>query len=234
MGSGRVRASATPFTVDDDTGQGLGRCVGTPSARCSGRRRPLEPEEVAPYAWCGGLGCGLTVTSRRGRSYERIEVADLRHLGEIAAEDRDFFYRGHSEYRDRLVCVALCQGAAKHFMDMEAGAKRPNGVKDFDVWSFFAAIPGQRFPAAIRHRHFDFGPSRFGAEPEQPAKFSHIKGRRVDVFLRDLPVGLDADPVEALRTYLERTRTDSARALAAKAAVLIEPAALIGTIAWPR
>lgn len=73
------------------------------------------------------------------------------------------------------MCVALCQGAAKHFVDMEAGAKRPNGVKDFDVWSFFAAIPGQQFPAAIRHRHFDFGPSRFGAEPAQPAKFSHIK-----------------------------------------------------------
>jgi hypothetical protein len=174
------------------------------------------------------------VPSRRGRSYERIELADLRHLGEIAAEDRDFFYRKHPEYRDRLVCVALCQGAAKHFVDMEAGAERPNGVKDFDVWSFFAAIPGQQFPAAIRHRHFDFGPSRFGAEPAQPAKFSHIKGRRVDVFLRDLPVGLDADPVEALRGYLERRRTDSARALAAKAAVLIEPAALIGTIAWPR
>ena len=191
--------------MDDDTGQGPRRCVGTPSARCSGRRRPLEPEEVAPYA---PDVASDAVPSRRGRSYERIELADLRHLGEIAAEDRDFFYRKHPEYRDRLVCVALCQGAAKHSVDMEAGAKRPNGVKDFDVWSFFAAIPGQQFPAAIRHRHFDFGPSKFGAEPAQPAKFSHIKGRRVDVFLRDLPVGLDADPVEALRgTWSEDGRT---------------------------
>lgn len=104
--------------------------------------------------------------------------------------------------------------------------RRPNGVKDFDVWSFFAAIPGERFPAAIRHRHFDFGHSKFGAEPDQPTKFSHIKGRRVDVLLRDLPVGLDADPVEALRAYLERRRTDSARALAAKAAVFVEPTEL--------
>lgn len=168
------------------------------------------------------------------RSYERIEQADLRRLGEIAAEDREFFYRGHPEYRDRLICVALCQGAAKHFVDMERGVDRPNGVKDFDVWSFFAAIPGPQFPASIRHKHFDFGPSRFGAEARPPAKFSHIKGRRVDVFLRGLPVALDADPVDALRAYLGGRRTDSARFLAVKAAVIIEPEELIGTIAWPR
>jgi len=174
------------------------------------------------------------VTSQRDRSYERIGLPDLRHLGKIAAEDRDFFYRGHPEYRDRLLCVALCQGAARHFVDMKRGVRRPNGVKDFDVWSFFVAIPGKQFPAAIRHRHFDFGSSKFGAESGQPAKFSHIKGRRVDVFLRDLPVEVGADPAEALRAYLERARTDSARALAAKAAVLIEPAELIGRIAWPR
>jgi hypothetical protein len=34
---------------------------------------------------------------------------------------------------DSLVCVALCQGAALHFVDGE------NGVKDFDVWTFYAA-----------------------------------------------------------------------------------------------
>lgn len=171
---------------------------------------------------------------KAARSYERIELADLRHLGEIAAEDREFFYRSRPEYRDRLICVALCQGAAKHFVDMERGVDRPNGVKDFDVWSFFAAIPGPQFPANVRNRHFDFGPSKFGAEPRQPHRFRHITGRRIDAFLRGLPVALDADPAAALRAYLEERRTTSARFLAAKAAVLLEPDELIGTIAWPR
>ncbi len=179
-------------------------------------------------------GSSRTVTSQRGRSYERIKPADLRHLGQIAAEDRDYFYRRHPAYRDRVVCVALFQGAAKHFVDMQSGARRPNGVKDFDVWSFFAPFPAPaslpRSPSGI----WTSVPSRFGAEPAQPVKFSHVKGRRVDVFLRDLPVGLDTDPVEALRKYLEGAGTDSARALAAKAAVLIKSAELIGTIAWPR
>lgn len=116
------------------------------------------------------------MTAQRSRSYERIGLPDLRHLGKIAAEDRDFFYRRHPEYRDRLLCVALCQGAAKHFVDMRRGVKPPNGVKDFDVWSFFAAISGQKFPAAIRHRHFDFGPSKFGSEPARPPSSATSKG----------------------------------------------------------
>jgi hypothetical protein len=38
-------------------------------------------------------------------------------------------------------------------------------MKDLDVWSFFAAIPGVRFPADIRKTHADFGPSELGRQP---------------------------------------------------------------------
>jgi hypothetical protein len=160
-------------------------------------------------------------SSELGRSYERIEPADLQMLGGIAAEDREFFYRRRPEYRDRLLCAALCQGAGKHYVDVARGSPTANGVKDFDVWSFFAAIAGERFPADKRNRHVDFGPSRFGRWPKEPERFRHFAGRRVDLLMRALPVPLDADPVEVLREYLAEARTTSAQALAAKGVVLI-------------
>lgn len=172
-------------------------------------------------------------SSELGRSYERIETADLQLLGRIAAEDREFFYRGRPEYRDRLLCVALCQGAGKHYVNVERDAPETKGVKDFDVWSFFAAIPGERFPADKRNRHFDFGPSKFGRWPQEPHRFRHFAGRRVDLIMRTLPVAVDADPVVALHDYLAEARTKSAKALAAKGVVLIEPERFLGTIVWP-
>ncbi|MEA2827735.1 MAG: hypothetical protein QOG43_2174 [Actinomycetota bacterium] len=179
------------------------------------------------------VGPPAPVRGRRGRSYQRIEITDLQHLGRIAAEDRERFYRKRPEYRDRLICVALCQGAGKHFVDMANGFSEPNGVKDLDVWSFFAAIPGERFPADRRNVGVDFGPSKFGRqEPDQVApQFRHFVGRNVDLLMRALPVPVGADPASALRDYLSEGRTKSAQELAAKGAVLIEPA--VGTVVWP-
>jgi len=167
------------------------------------------------------------------RSYERIGKADLRRLGQLAAEDRDYFYRRRPEYRGRLFCVALCQGAAQHYLDVERGAAKPNGVKDFDVYSFFANIGGKRFPADRRQRHTDFGPSGFGREQAPDPRWRHYTGRRVDFLFRGLAVSLGDDPVEALRRYLGAGRTKTARLLALKGAVLIEPEQLLGRIAWP-
>lgn len=178
-------------------------------------------------------GLPASVGGRRGRSYERIEISDLQYLGRIAAEDRERFYRKRPEYRDRLVCVALCQGAGKHFVDTENGSSEPNGVKDLDVWSFFAAIPGERFPADRRNVGVDYGPSKVGRqEPDQVApQFRRFVGRNVDLLMRALSVHVGADPASALRDYLSQGRTKSAQELAAKGAVLIEPA--VGTVVWP-
>ncbi len=154
-------------------------------------------------------------------------------LARIAAEDREFFYCRRPEYRDRLVCVALCQGAGKHYVDVARGSATPNGVKDFDVWSFFAAIPGERFPADKRNRHLDFGPSKFRRWSNELERFRHFTGRRVDLLMRGLPVPPDADPVVGLCEYLAEGRTRSAQELAAKGVEFIEPENLLGTIVWP-
>jgi hypothetical protein len=104
-----------------------------------------------------------------------------------------------------------------------------NGVKDFDVWSFYAQHDDGPFPARWRGTR-DFGPSKFGRYSGDPPRYA---GRRVDLLGRSLPAATGTDPAQAIRDYLAAGRTYSARALAAKAAVLIDPADRVGEIVWP-
>ncbi len=130
-----------------------------------------------------------------------------------------------ARYRDYLLCVALCQGAAEHF------AGGPSGIKDFDVWTFFARNRERPFPdPAIYRRNgtADFGASRFGRTPAAPRR---IEGRRVDLLSRSLDVKRDADPTDSVRAWLRTGREESARALAEKAVVLLEPSP--GVVIWP-
>lgn len=162
-----------------------------------------------------------------GRSLARIERNDLLRLATLAAEvEASLFARkphGAGLYAGRLLCRALCQGAALHYLDAR------NGVKDLDVWSFYAQRAGRPFPYRWRGTA-DYGPSKFGRYPYDPPSFT---GRRVDLLGRSLDVPLDAKPTRVLRAYLSAARTKSAKELAAKAVVLITPELLAGTVIWP-
>lgn len=160
------------------------------------------------------------------RSLVLIGNEDLRRLGRLAAGDRkDFFARKPETgklYANRLFAVALCQGGALHYLDQK------NGIKDLDVWSFFTESPERMFPPR-RRAEVDFGDPKFGVSPDRP----RFIGRRVDLIGRSIP-GADArHPVEALRRYLTEARTETARLLALKAVILIEPTPLLGTVVWP-
>ena len=160
------------------------------------------------------------------RSYARIEAEDLDRLAKIAGEDVAEFFNRHEHWRtlfeDRLICVALCQGAALHCYDGK------NGVKDFDVWTFFAALPDVRYFPAKRRARRDFGTSKFGRHPAD----SGYAGRRVDLLLRDIPCEDLGKPIETLQAYLERGHTESAKRLSEKAVVLLRPKALKGRLIW--
>lgn len=162
-----------------------------------------------------------------GRSYEAIGLDDLALLASVARQDREARFERRPRwqpYADRVLCVALCQGAALHFLD------GPNGVKDFDVYTFYSEHPVGPFPPRWR-TEVDLGPSKFGRYPGDPASF---RGRRVDLIGRSLDVSPDTDPVEAIRGYLGAGRTETARQLATKAVVILEPEQLRGQVAWPR
>ena len=127
------------------------------------------------------------------RSLERIEMADLLRLAALAADaEAELFGRnpqGSGRYAGRLLGRALCQGAALHYVN------GINGVKDFDVWSFYAAYDDWPFPPRWRGTR-DYGPSKFGRYPGDPPRYS---GRRVDLLGRSLPVVPGADPAVVLR-----------------------------------
>jgi hypothetical protein len=160
------------------------------------------------------------------RSREKLTLRDLGRLAEIAKDDRDARFARRPRwkpYADRVLCVALCQGAALHYVDGR------NGIKDFDVYTFYAEHPTGPFPFRWR-TEVDFGPSRFGRYSADPDRF---RGRRVDLIGRSLNFPLDVDPVEAVRHYLSAGRTETARQLAMKAVVLLAPEELRGEIIWP-
>ena len=160
------------------------------------------------------------------RSYERIVREDLDRLAAIALSDRQARFERRPRWRpyaDRVLCVALCQGAALHFIDGR------NGVKDFDVYTFYAEHPIGAFPPRWRIQ-VDFGASRFGRYPGDPDSF---RGRRVDLIGRSLDASPDADPVEAVRRYLLFAGTETARQLARKAVVLLDPEPRRGQVIWP-
>lgn len=160
------------------------------------------------------------------RSYELLTLEDLRQLGKLARSDRESLFDRRPEtgnlYRNRLFAVALCQGAALHFLDGK------NGIKDFDVWSFYTEAPERPFPYR-RNTRMDFGDPKFGISEDAP----HFVGRRVDMLGRSLKGADPAAPVDSLRRYLSQKATSTAFYLAQKAVILIEPEDLLGYVVWP-
>jgi hypothetical protein len=150
----------------------------------------------------------------------------------MALEDQEglFERKPHLDkaYRNRLLLIALCQGGAQHFVDCKKGLKHTNGVKDLDVYSFYAKHPQVAWPYR-RHGVEDFGPSEFGFHPIRRAGFI---GRHVDLMGRALPVEADADPVKAVRTWLVTSNAPTPSHLRQKAVVGLYPARYRGKIIW--
>lgn len=161
-----------------------------------------------------------------GRSYEAIKDRDLDRLAQIALADRTHFFARHAEwaslYADRHFATALCQGGALHYVYGEAG------IQDFDVYSFYASHPLKEWYAK-RRKIEDFGDPKFGQSLDKP-KFI---GRRVDLLGRSIDRNVHESSSCAIRRWLLAGRTETARLLAQKAMVLIDPIDERGTVIWP-
>jgi len=162
----------------------------------------------------------------RERSFAVIDLQDLERLSQIACDDLRRFIANDSSSRAifaaEILCVCLCQGPARHYVD------RITGVKDFDVFTFFAVGKARKFSPRRRTCH-DFGASKFGRNPDDAG----YTGRRVDVMGRSIAHLTGAPPVESVRAYLRTPPTRTARCLAKKAVVIIDPGELRGQIVWP-
>ena len=162
------------------------------------------------------------------RSKEKINKNDLKKLGIIANQDRNEFFERNPKwkrlYHKRILCVALCQGAALHYVNSK------NGIKDFDVWTFYKKHLKYPFPYR-RIGYKDYGHSKFGVHPHLK---NNYKGRKVDLIGRSIPFNKTETIIETLQNYLKECRTQSAKFLSQKAVVIIEPKKYLGKIIWSK
>jgi hypothetical protein len=180
---------------------------------------------------------------RTSRSHALIQRKHLRRLVELADVQHAEFTRAGvrtNAWADRRVAVVLAQGGALHYLD------KANGVKDLDVWTFYASLPSQRLRCGRYETHADFGPSEFGRQLYGPESgrvrqsWLAYEGRRVDFLVRELPVDPDAPHAEvsqALREWLTAGSRSKAKKkttpwhLSRKAMIWLAPGKP-GTVIW--
>jgi hypothetical protein len=149
-----------------------------------------------------------------------VGQAELQALTKLArAEEAAFFERNPHlvrPYRDRLIAVALCQGAALQYL------RRGYGVNDFDVHFFYSQNPQKpRLTRASKRMH-----SAVGRFKNMPVDFLRT------VVPARVKVARTAKPLAILEAFLQQTPTPNARHLAEKAVVGLMPKAMFGVIIW--
>lgn len=161
------------------------------------------------------------------RSTEPITRRDLKRLAAVARREREDFFSLNAAwsllYAKRLLCVALGGEAAVHALNATSG------FAAFELWNFYATHADAPYPSRRKARE-DFGPSRFGRDPDLPESFL---GRAVDIRGRSIDAEPADNAVTALHRYLHARATPTARELARQSLVLVEPESLLGFEVWP-
>jgi hypothetical protein len=151
---------------------------------------------------------------RPSRSYKRLTTIDLRSLRRLGIEEGKAFLgrnpRLKTAYGSSLIAICLCQGAASHFLNPSVG------VKDYDVWHFYAQNLRVPFPYRAHYR-------------------SHYKGRRVDFLKRCIPkriVNATTSAGKWVIAYLMRRDTATKKRLLIKAVIGLHPKSIFGKVLW--
>jgi len=149
-----------------------------------------------------------------------VSPVELQALAALAyTEEESFFARNPhlvQAYRDRLIAVALCQGAALQYLG------RGYGINDFDIHFFYAQNPAKlRLSRAVKSTLATVG------------SFENV---RVD-FIRTVVPGKarTSGPhtsIQLLRAFLREPPTENARHLAQKGAIGLLPEELFGVVIW--
>jgi hypothetical protein len=159
---------------------------------------------------------GGRLSKNKVRSLEPITIDDLGNLRKLAlAEHANFFERNpHLKvYRDSLIGIFLCQGAACHYLDLKTG------VKDWDIWHFYVET-GETFFPYRGHRRLENG----------------YKGKPIDFLKRAISSNIfqfcKYQPEATVMNYLLEKNTKTKRDLLKKAIIGLHPDAVFGMALW--
>lgn len=155
--------------------------------------------------------------SKRTRLYDRLTKNDLEQLAARAlAEQKDFFRRNaclQNAYGNSLIGIALCQGAASHYLNPKVG------INDFDIWFFYR----------------ESKKTRFNCRRVKSIKNGY-KGIKIDFLKKAIPEVLCGESVKnpdrCILKYLQSRHTTTSRFLLQKAIIGLYPRKMFNKIIW--
>ena len=150
-----------------------------------------------------------------------VTLKELRDLAKHARmEEKAFFITRNphlvESYRQRLILVSLCQGAALQFLGCGYG------VKDFDIHFFYAQNPDKlRLSRAVKHCWADVG--------DFPnAQIDYIR----TVIPNAQPCLKPEEVIQTVQEFLRRKPTKNALHLSQKAVIGLYPDEVFGKQIW--
>lgn len=159
---------------------------------------------------CGTpMGSGVVCCPGCNVYFGPITADDLRVMQQVGEDEFRRFVRNarYTVYADRLVLIALCQGAAQHYY---GGG---NGVKDVDLWLFFEEHPVVRIPHIANCRR------------SISVTFPALGVRRVDLMKKMIPANfvVPGDPLMTVKSYLTGSQNTTPVYLSQKPVVGLYP-----------
>jgi hypothetical protein len=153
--------------------------------------------------------------------HQPVGLAELSSLVILAEAEEDSFFQRNPHllepYRERLVAIALCQGAALQYLGCGYG------VHDFDLHFFYQQNPDKPRLSRTVKRIW----ATVGAFNNVPVDFIRT------VIPWWLYTGQSHGPVELLRAFLGQPPTANAWHLAQKAVIGLIPQELFSMVVWP-
>jgi hypothetical protein len=155
------------------------------------------------------------------RTFTDITVEDLREMRGYALEELQRFLGledgRYEAYRERLVAICLCQGAAQHYLH------KSRGVRNLDIWLFFrGAVDGERLPPLPN------------APKAITAALTNLPEVRIDFMSAIIPASCHTDGTTegTLRGFLAAEATPIASELARKPVIGLAPWTVFGQAVW--
>jgi hypothetical protein len=167
------------------------------------------------------------LNERDKRTYQKMGNPDLKEMKEYGLKELNRFLHDigdpkgkYKVYKNKLVAICLCQGAAKHILDGKSG------IKDIDIWLFFRDDVNVKIPDIKNMRYTKWG------------SFTRIGKKRMDFMKKGIRDNIinkakSKKPDDILYSYLRNSKTLTSKELAQKAVIGLYPEKIFGKVIWP-